>query len=136
MSAQLPWSGMQPCTDTALVPGLRHVVEPHGGHFWSTQGQIRPLDITSLRIDQQERMTLQLASTLISPTHYMTAYLRQRGWKLPKDRYIPTQAVWPECMAAQCCQARAGASWSGSGLVLSFCGRAGREGVSVQWSAA
>ena len=69
------------------------MVEPHGGHFWSTQGQIRPLDITSLRIDQQERMTLQLASTLISPTHYMTAYLRQRGWKLPKDRCIPTQAV-------------------------------------------
>ena len=68
------------------MAGLRHVVEPHGGHFWSTQGQIRPLDITSLRIDQQERMTLQLATTLISPTHYMTAYLRQRGWKLPTDR--------------------------------------------------
>ena len=64
------------------------MVEPHGGHFWSTQGQIRPLDITSLRIDQQERMTLQLATTLISPTHYMTAYLRQRGWKLPTDRQV------------------------------------------------
>ena len=32
-------------------------------------------------------MTLQLANALISPTHYMTAYLRQCGWKLPKDRY-------------------------------------------------
>ena len=29
-------------------------VEPHGGHFWSTQGQVqRPMDITSLRIDNQ-----------------------------------------------------------------------------------
>ena len=31
-------------------------VEPHGGHFWSTQGQVqRPMDITSLRIDNQVR---------------------------------------------------------------------------------
>lgn len=44
----------------------------------------------SLRIDHGERMTLGLASALISPTHYMTAFLAQRGWRLPKERYI----VW------------------------------------------
>ena len=37
------------------------VVEAHGGHFWSTQGSVqRPLDVTSLRIDAQERMGLQV----------------------------------------------------------------------------
>lgn len=41
--------------------GLRVVVEAHGGHFWSTQGSVqRPLDVTSLRIDAQERMGLQV----------------------------------------------------------------------------
>lgn len=46
----------------------------------------RPLDITSLRIDHGERMTLALASALISPTHYMTAFLAQRGWRLPPEK--------------------------------------------------
>ena len=31
-------------------------------------------------------MTLAMASTLISPTHYMTAFLRERGWRLPPDK--------------------------------------------------
>ena len=44
--------------------GLRVVVEAHGGHFWSTQGSVqRPLDVTSLRIDAQERMGLQVRPT-------------------------------------------------------------------------
>ena len=29
-------------------------VQPHGGHFWSSMGQVqRPMDIVSLRIDNQ-----------------------------------------------------------------------------------
>ena len=80
--------------------GLRVVVESHGGHFWSTQGQAqRPLDVVSLRIDVQERMTLQLADALISPTHYMTAFLRQRGWRLPATSLVVPN-VLPELEAA------------------------------------
>ena len=75
-------------TCVLLCSGLRLAIEAHGGHFWSTQGQVqRPLDIMSLRIDHGERMTLGLASALISPTHYMTAFLAQRGWTLPHERY-------------------------------------------------
>ena len=34
------------------------VVETHGGHFWASQGSPqRPLDITSLRIDQVPQFT-------------------------------------------------------------------------------
>ena len=37
-----------------MKPGLRFAVEPHGGHFWSSQGQVqRPMDVISLRIDNQ-----------------------------------------------------------------------------------
>ena len=69
--------------------GLRVVVEAHGGHFWSTQGSVqRPLDVTSLRIDAAERMGLQLGDALISPTHYMTAFLRERAWRLPKASIV------------------------------------------------
>ena len=29
-------------------------MQPHGGHFWSSMGQVqRPMDIVSLRIDNQ-----------------------------------------------------------------------------------
>lgn len=53
------------------------------------QGSVqRPLDITSLRIDQAERMGLQLADALISPTAYMTAFLKQRAWRLPKTSLV------------------------------------------------
>ena len=80
--------------------GLRGVVESHGGHFWSTQGQAqRPLDVVSLRIDVQERMALQLADALISPTHYMAAFLRQRGWRLPATS-LAVPNVLPEMEAA------------------------------------
>ena len=65
---------------------MRMAVEPHGGHFWSTQGQLqRPMDVVSLRIDNCERMANQLNDCEISPTNYMIAFLHQRGWKLPAD---------------------------------------------------
>ena len=44
-------------TPTAVLQikaGLRVAVQPHGGHFWSSMGQVqRPMDIVSLRIDNQ-----------------------------------------------------------------------------------
>ncbi|KAK9809161.1 hypothetical protein WJX72_010415 [[Myrmecia] bisecta] len=79
-----------------LRPGLRLAVEPHGGHQWSTQGmRQRPMDMVSLRIDHHERMVLQLADYVLSPTAYMLASLRQRGWRLP-----PVQAVLPNVIPA------------------------------------
>ena len=84
-----------------LCTGLRVVVEAHGGHFWSTQGSVqRPLDVTSLRIDAEERMGLQLADALISPTHYMTAFLRERAWRLPKTSIVIPN-VLPQLGAGQ-----------------------------------
>jgi len=86
---------------THLCTGLRVVVEAHGGHFWSTQGSVqRPLDVTSLRIDAEERMGLQLADALISPTHYMTAFLRERAWRLPKTSIVIPN-VLPQLGAGQ-----------------------------------
>ena len=39
-----------------IKAGLRVAVQPHGGHFWSSMGQVqRPMDIVSLRIDNQVR---------------------------------------------------------------------------------
>lgn len=38
----------------------------------------------------QERMVNLMADTMVSPTSYMRAYFRQRGWQLPADtRVIP-----------------------------------------------
>ena len=83
-------------------------VEPHGGHFWSTQGQVqRPMDVVSLRIDNAERMAHQLNDFEISPTNYMTAFLRQRGWMLPANTItIPNviPEVEPAAAAVRCLQ--------------------------------
>ena len=65
-------------------PNLRLVVEPHGGHYWSSQGtRQRPTDLFTLRIDDHERLTMHLADDVKSPSAYMLAHLRQRGWRLP-----------------------------------------------------
>lgn len=71
-------------------------IEPHGGHFWSSQGQVqRPMDPISLRIDNQERMVNMLNDQEISPTNYMLAFLRQRAWQLP-EKTITIPNIIPE----------------------------------------
>ena len=46
-----------------IKAGLRVAVQPHGGHFWSSMGQVeRPMDIVSLRIDNQVRSQLSFSS--------------------------------------------------------------------------
>ncbi len=66
------------------------------GMHTRVQGSVqRPLDITSLRIDQAERMGLQLADALISPTAYMTAFLKQRAWRLPKTSLVIPNVLPP-----------------------------------------
>lgn len=72
-----------------LQPGLRVAVEPHGGHVWSQLGEVnRPMDVYALRIDSNERATNALNDMEISPTKYMLAYLRQRGWTLPNSTLV------------------------------------------------
>ena len=72
-----------------VQPGLRIAVEPHGGHVWSQLGEAnRPMDVYALRIDSNERSTNALNDVEISPTKYMLAYLRQRGWALPNDTVV------------------------------------------------
>lgn len=84
--------GMQ---QLAAFVSMRHklnrrlIVEPHGGHYWSTQGtRQRPTDLHTLRIDDHERLTLQLADDVKSPSAYMLAHLRQRGWLLPPQASV------------------------------------------------
>lgn len=56
---------------------------------------IKPVSPMALRIDNFERMVNQLNDVEISPTDYMLAYLRQRGWTLPNDS-ITIPNVLPE----------------------------------------
>ena len=44
-------------------------------------------------VAQEERMILQLADVLVSPTHYMTAFLKQRGWRLPRKELVIPNVV-------------------------------------------
>lgn len=84
--------GMQ---QLAAVVSMRHklnrrmIVEPHGGHYWSTQGtRQRPIDLFTLRIDDHERLTMHLADDVKSPSAYMLAHLRQRGWYMPPEASV------------------------------------------------
>ncbi|DBA72316.1 TPA: hypothetical protein ACH3X2_010559 [Trebouxia sp. C0005] len=85
------WGGgmQQVASYASMHPEVRLIVEPHGGHFWSTQGtRERPTDLFALRIDDLERQTLQMAHDVKSPSAYMLAHLRQRGWHLPADSSV------------------------------------------------
>lgn len=46
----------------------------------------RPTDIMSLRLDNTERQTVELADIALSSTRYMASWLRQRSWALPENR--------------------------------------------------
>ena len=41
------------------------------------------------------RCGMQLADALISPTHYMTAFLRERAWRLPKTSLVIPNVLPP-----------------------------------------
>ena len=77
-----------------LRPGLRIVVEPHGGHVWSQLGEHnRPMDVGALRIDSYERTVNMLNDIEISPTKYMLSFLKQRGWQLPQTTLVIPNVV-------------------------------------------
>jgi hypothetical protein len=46
----------------------------------------RPTDIMSLRLDNTEHATVELADIALSSTRYMASWLRQRSWSLPENR--------------------------------------------------
>ena len=47
----------------------------------------RPTDIMSLRLDNTERQSVELADIALSSTRYMASWLRQRSWVLPENRW-------------------------------------------------
>ncbi|CAL5218412.1 g88 [Coccomyxa viridis] len=79
-------------------PGLRVAVSLFGGHYWRTQWMLpRPTDIMSLRLDNTERQTVELADIILSSTRYMASWLRQRSWVLPQNRLaIPSMVPGAE----------------------------------------
>ena len=64
--------------DACLTTGMRHV----------SCVENRPAVTGAVLM--QERMVNLMADTMVSPTSYMHAYFRRRGWQLPVDtRVIP-----------------------------------------------
>ncbi len=56
---------------------------------WYLQWMLpRPTDIMSLRLDNTERQTVELADIILSSTRYMASWLRQRSWVLPQNRQV------------------------------------------------
>lgn len=66
---------------------------------------------------QAERLGLQLADALISPTRYMTAFLRQRGWRLPKTALVIPNVAPPRLDPQQALPQAPGGGPQASGLV-------------------
>jgi hypothetical protein len=70
------WGGMAVpslvASDTGFLPrSQRHIVQLHGGNLWSSQHAYRPRDLTSLRIDANEKLSVELAHEVTSPSQYM-----------------------------------------------------------------
>ena len=55
-----------------------------------------PEDRATLEVGAFERRAVELADVVISPSEYMLAYLAQRGWILPRQRYVIPNLVQSE----------------------------------------
>ena len=64
----------------------------------------RPTDIMSLRLDNTERQTVELADIVLSSTRYMASWLRQRSWVLPQNRQAPPghKPAWAHALCNSC----------------------------------
>lgn len=67
----------------ARVP-LEHAASAAAAPQWILP---RPTDIMSLRLDNTERQSVELADIALSSTRYMASWLRQRSWVLPENRW-------------------------------------------------
>ena len=76
--------------DPGRYPGLHLMLGTHGGHMWSQIGlKQRPSDLGSLRVDHQERLSVEWADTILSPSRYMLGYFATRGWRVQHRVVIP-----------------------------------------------
>ncbi len=70
-------------TDTTFV------VTVHGPTMWSMKANHEPIrDTLPLMQDVMERKTISLADVLISPSTYMSSWLRNQGWVTKRRRKI------------------------------------------------
>ena len=70
--------------------GLHLMLGTHGGHMWSQIGlRQRPSDLGSLRVDHQEKLSVEWADTILSPSRYMLGYFATRGWRVEHRVVIP-----------------------------------------------
>lgn len=90
------WGGMY--ANLALVlqlnpdkyPNMRLVISTHGGHMWASIGlPTRPSQVGDLRVDHMEKLTIEWADLLVSPSRYMLGYFVTRGWSVVHRMVIP-----------------------------------------------
>jgi glycosyltransferase involved in cell wall biosynthesis len=64
-------------------------VGAHGPLRWSRAGEKRlPSSRDDLIIDYMERLSVELADVVISPSRYMLEWMRCDGWELPERSYV------------------------------------------------
>jgi glycosyltransferase involved in cell wall biosynthesis len=73
---------------------MHHIVQLHGGNLWASQHGTRPVDMTSLRIDANEKLSIELAHEITSPSKYIADWYGDRGWKMPEK-----VSVVPNCLS-------------------------------------
>ena len=76
--------------DPTRYPGVHLLIEPHGGHMWSRIGsERRPSDMLALHTDDMERIAVEFADAVLSPSRYMLGYFATRGWRVVHRYVLP-----------------------------------------------
>lgn len=66
------------------LPHAKIAVTTHSPTLWSRLANAAPVDDISYMVrDRMERLLIELADMVISPSHYMLHWLRETGFKLP-----------------------------------------------------
>ena len=77
-------------SDPLRYPNTHLMIIPHGGHMWSRLGaDTRPADINAFRVDHLERLSIEWADSILSPSRYMLGYFTTRGWRVEHRLVIP-----------------------------------------------
>lgn len=70
-------------------PQTRFIIGAHGSPLWTCEAN-RIYRRESIFLSELDRISIELADHLISPSSYMVDYLREKGWKLSqKTQVIP-----------------------------------------------
>ena len=68
---------------------IKFIVNTHGSTLWADEGNYQlPEDQAHLELYFMEKSVVEMADEIVSPSQYLLDWMRDKGWKIPKDSKV------------------------------------------------